>query len=38
MAGTDFTQRELALTFTWSRMRVIDIRPLKSKAKMTQLW
>ena len=33
----DFRDREAALTFVWSRMRVVDERPLKSRVKLTQL-
>ena len=33
----DFRDREAALTFSWSRMRVVDERPLLKRAKLTQL-
>ena len=32
----DFREREIALSFVWSRMRVVDLRPLKSRVKLTQ--
>ena len=33
----DFKDREASLTFSWCRMRVIDERPLKAVAKVSQL-
>ena len=33
----DFREREVALTFVWSRMRVLNEAPLKSRVKLTQL-
>ena len=33
----DFREREVALCFVWSRMRVRDERPLKAQAKLQQL-
>lgn len=37
MYDTDFTAREVALTFVWSRMRVIDEDLLTSRVKLIQL-
>lgn len=33
----DFREREIALSFVWSRMRIVDERPLKAQAKLQQL-
>ena len=37
LVDRDFTAREMALTFSWSRMRVIDPDILESKIKLLQL-
>lgn len=37
MNELDFREREASLCFVWSRMRVLDLRPLKAKVKLTQL-
>ena len=33
----DFTAREAACAFSWSRLRQIDERPVKAKVQLTQL-
>ena len=37
MYDDDFTPKEAALVFVWSRMRVVDERPPKSKVRLIQL-
>uniref|UniRef100_A0A7S3BD38 Uncharacterized protein n=1 Tax=Haptolina ericina TaxID=156174 RepID=A0A7S3BD38_9EUKA len=37
MNEADFSQRDMALVFSWSRLRVIDERPMKSRVRLTQL-
>lgn len=33
MNEADFSQRDMALVFSWSRLRVIDERPMKSRVR-----